>query len=79
MRTDPGTYILILRNDVNVTNQVGRWGWMDLETGYYLYVGSAFGTWWCACTGVTAFSQEQAQSLAYRLSAHVCESCWGMV
>lgn len=43
MKTEPGTYVLILRSRVKATTQVGRWGSINLEPGYYLYVGSAFG------------------------------------
>jgi len=43
MESHSGTYALILRNRSKATTQVGRWGRIDLETGYYIYVGSAFG------------------------------------
>jgi Uri superfamily endonuclease len=43
MTTDPGTYALILRSRSKATTRVGRWGQIKLETGYYIYVGSAFG------------------------------------
>jgi Uri superfamily endonuclease len=39
----PGTYALILRSRSKARTQVGRWGWLDIEPGYYIYVGSAFG------------------------------------
>jgi Uri superfamily endonuclease len=38
-----GTYALILRNHSKTTTNVGRWGWISLEEGYYIYIGSAFG------------------------------------
>ena len=40
---EPGTYLLILRADSSQRIQVGRWGMLDVQPGYYLYVGSAFG------------------------------------
>ena len=43
MTTDPGTYALILRSRSKATTRVGRWGQINLEKGYYIYVGSAFG------------------------------------
>jgi len=43
LKLDPGTYALILRSEITETIQVGRWGKLDLQPGYYLYVGSAFG------------------------------------
>jgi Uri superfamily endonuclease len=43
MKPDPGTYALILQSDSTETIQVGRWGGLELQPGYYIYVGSAFG------------------------------------
>ncbi len=43
MDAKPGTYILILRSDARRTVQIGRWGELAVQLGYYLYVGSAFG------------------------------------
>lgn len=43
MKAEPGTYILLLHNQVKVSVQVGRWRKVEFEAGYYLYVGSAFG------------------------------------
>jgi Uri superfamily endonuclease len=43
MKVDFGTYALILRSNSKATTQVGRWGQINLERGYYIYVGSAFG------------------------------------
>jgi Uri superfamily endonuclease len=40
---EAGTYCLILRADKPQRIQVGRWGMLDVQPGYYLYVGSAFG------------------------------------
>ena len=39
----PGTYVLALQGLENRRITVGRWGDLDLDTGYYVYVGSAFG------------------------------------
>ena len=43
MKPDPGTYALILQSNSNETIQVGRWGQVNLQPGYYIYIGSAFG------------------------------------
>ena len=43
MKSDPGTYALILKCDSHARVQVGRLGEIRLEPGYYLYIGSAFG------------------------------------
>jgi Uri superfamily endonuclease len=43
MKTEPGTYALILRSRLKAKTQIGRWGQIDLAPGYYIYVGSAFG------------------------------------
>ena len=43
MQSAPGTYLLILRNRSRQDLQVGRWGTLEVQPGYYLYVGSAFG------------------------------------
>lgn len=39
----PGTYALILQNKTLATIQVGSLGWLAVEPGWYIYVGSAFG------------------------------------
>jgi len=43
MKTDPGTYALILECAVRAGLRIGRRLRMDTEPGYYIYVGSAFG------------------------------------
>ncbi|MES9991044.1 MAG: GIY-YIG nuclease family protein [Candidatus Thiodiazotropha sp.] len=43
MNADPGTYVLVLLTDKKATVQIGRWGTLTIQPGYYLYVGSAFG------------------------------------
>lgn len=43
MKSNPGTYALILQNLAQAKVQIGHWRQIDLEPGYYLYVGSAFG------------------------------------
>lgn len=40
---EPGTYILILRSDIHASVRIGQLGWLTIEPGYYLYVGSALG------------------------------------
>lgn len=39
-----GTYALILRSRTNKSVQVGKWGKLGMRKGYYVYVGSAFGS-----------------------------------
>ena len=39
----PGTYLLVLAAIRRQAVQVGRLGQLDLQPGYYLYIGSAFG------------------------------------
>jgi len=43
MNPEPGAYALILRSRSTGKAQIGRWRQVDLELGYYIYVGSAFG------------------------------------
>ena len=43
MKSDPGTYALILRSSLSAEIQIGRWGCLHVKPGYYAYVGSAFG------------------------------------
>lgn len=38
-----GTYIIILHNTVSENLAIGRAGSLQIQPGYYLYVGSAFG------------------------------------
>ncbi|MBN1192074.1 MAG: GIY-YIG nuclease family protein [Coriobacteriia bacterium] len=43
MEAKPGTYALVLRSHSWARTQIDRWGHLDIEPGYYIYVGSAFG------------------------------------
>jgi len=43
MKSSPGTYAVILENHSRAVVEVGRWGQLAIEPGYYVYVGSAFG------------------------------------
>lgn len=43
MKSDPGTYLMILRADSERSARIGRWGRVRIVPGYYLYVGSALG------------------------------------
>jgi Uri superfamily endonuclease len=43
MKSDPGTYVLVLRSELSTPTEIGRWGTLGIRPGYYLYVGSAFG------------------------------------
>ena len=40
----PGTYLLVLAASQPQAVQVGRLGQIELQPGYYLYIGSAFGS-----------------------------------
>jgi Uri superfamily endonuclease len=44
LRSDPGTYALILKSETYASMQVGRLGELELRPGYYIYIGSAFGS-----------------------------------
>ncbi len=43
MKSEPGTYALVLRCPSDHRTAVGRLGTITFEKGYYVYVGSAFG------------------------------------
>ncbi len=43
MKSEPGTYALILRCPSEESIEVGRLGSVKFDKGYYAYVGSAFG------------------------------------
>ena len=43
MKSESGTYALVLRSFRSARAQIGRWGRLDIEPGFYIYVGSAFG------------------------------------
>lgn len=43
MESTSGTYALILHDRSNASVQVGRWGLLNIQPGFYLYIGSAFG------------------------------------
>ncbi|MFQ5934959.1 MAG: DUF123 domain-containing protein [Acidiferrobacterales bacterium] len=43
MGKQPGTYALILRIPTGRYVCIGRLGWLSLDPGFYVYVGSAFG------------------------------------
>lgn len=43
-RSQPGTYVLILRCSTSHMIQIGRLGGLRLEPGFYSYVGSALGS-----------------------------------
>jgi len=40
----PGTYALILQSHATTRIQIGHWRKIEAQPGYYIYVGSAFGT-----------------------------------
>ena len=44
MKPKPGTYALILRSHSSAEISIGRWGRLTIDPGYYIYVGSAFGS-----------------------------------
>jgi len=43
MKSKPGTYAIIFKNDCTANVQIGQWGQIKIKPGYYIYVGSAFG------------------------------------
>ena len=43
MANQPGTYCLLFHARQAASVQVGRLGRLDIECGYYFYIGSAFG------------------------------------
>ena len=43
LRSNPGTYALVLKSETYASVQIGQLGEVDLKPGYYLYIGSAFG------------------------------------
>jgi len=43
MNVQSGTYALLLESCVNKRIQIGRWREIELQRGYYVYIGSAFG------------------------------------
>jgi len=43
MESRPGTYCILFQSQKSRRVQIGRWGYLYIEPGYYLYVGSAFG------------------------------------
>lgn len=43
MNSNPGTYALVLKSNTTTTIQIGRWGYLKINPGYYIYIGSAFG------------------------------------
>jgi len=43
MKTEPGTYALILKCSLRVKIRIGCRRQIDIEPGYYIYVDSAFG------------------------------------
>jgi Uri superfamily endonuclease len=43
MKSENGTYVLVLQSGKRQAAQVGKWGRLEIARGYYLYVGSAFG------------------------------------
>lgn len=43
MKARFGTYALILRSERSISLEVGRLGMINVQPGFYIYVGSAFG------------------------------------
>lgn len=43
MKSESGTYALLLRSRLRAEIPIGRWGRLHVKRGYYVYVGSAFG------------------------------------
>lgn len=43
MNSKSGTYALLMQSEMSTRAQIGRWGYLDVRPGYYIYVGSALG------------------------------------
>jgi Uri superfamily endonuclease len=43
MKSESGTYALILRSQTDAIVEIGLWRQIKLKSGYYVYIGSAFG------------------------------------
>lgn len=43
LKSESGTYVLVLKNDTRNAVKVGKWGQLELEPAIYIYIGSAFG------------------------------------
>ena len=43
MKSQPGTYALILESHIRQNIQIGRWREIEIQPGYTIYIGSAFG------------------------------------
>ena len=43
IKSKPGTYCILFRSQKKRRTRIGRWVYLYIEPGYYLYVGSAFG------------------------------------
>lgn len=43
MKSEPGTYVLLLYCRIRAEAEIGRLGNLVIKPGYYIYVGSAFG------------------------------------
>ncbi len=43
MKSEAGTYALVLRSGSNIQAQIGKGGMLGIHPGFYIYVGSAFG------------------------------------
>ena len=43
MKNQPGTYAIVLKSTAERSIKVGKLGMLRVQTGYYIYVGSAFG------------------------------------
>jgi Uri superfamily endonuclease len=61
MKTEPGTYALILECAVRAELRIGRRLRMETEPGYYVYVGSAFGPGGVRARVFRHFKKEKAK------------------
>lgn len=43
MKSERGTYAVVFRSTESDQVEIGRWGYLNLKPGFYVYVGSAFG------------------------------------
>ena len=43
MNSKSGTYALVMQSETSISARIGRWGYLNVRPGYYIYVGSALG------------------------------------
>jgi Uri superfamily endonuclease len=61
MKAAAGTYALVLKNQSTSTIQIGRRMRVDLQPGYYIYIGSAFGPGGVRARVIRHFRKDKAR------------------